>query len=394
MLMYVIVTVPLTVAFGVETDLWSGWFLVDLVVDVFFITVVVLNFRTAFMTKSGHREGRPLEIARHYCKNWFFIDLVSCLPVQYISYMVEGETDSGAGNVKMLKSLRLMRLAKMLRIARLRKFFQKYADDVKTAQWLPAISMLFIILFLCHMLSCAWYLAGDTIQTLSNDKLIAGWVIQEPDWYRGEEHLDPTCVNDDVCRHQLEAQVQNISLTTRYSTSMYYVFNALERGFTDSEKVLAVISELTLGLIYGMLAGLMSSLLIVMGSGEAELQTKVVQLRQWMNSHRMPKPFQHQALEYFHRVWETKLPLELEQEMTLALPPAMDNFMKQHMYSTALKNVPLFRSLGEEIFAELCQRVNPQLCLNGQYVMQCGDIGTVRTQESKKSTATFPQSTR
>ena len=108
----------------------------------------------------------------------------------------------------------------------------------------------------------------------------------------------------------------------------------------------------------------------------------------------MPKPFQHQALEYFHRVWETKLPLELEQEMTLALPPAMDNFMKQHMYSTALKNVPLFRSLGEEIIAELCQRVNPQLCLNGQYVMECGDIGTVRTQESKKSTATFPQSKR
>ncbi len=298
------------------------------------------------------------------------------MPVQYVGYAVQAKSDSTTDNLKIVKSLRLLRLTKMLRIARLRKLILKYSDDASSAQWLPAITMLFIILFLCHMLACAWYVAGGTFQELSNARVISGWVLQEPDWYSEEQDLSGTCIFDQTCRLQLDLTVQNISLATRYSTSLYYVFNALEHGFTDTEKIVAVVSELTLGLIYGMLAGLMSSLLIVIGSGEAELQTKVVQLRKWMNSHQMPKLFQQQALAYFHRVWETKLPLHLEQEMGLALPPSMNLYMMHHMYGAALRNVPLFRSLGQDIFAELCRRVEPQLCLNGEYVMQCGDIGT------------------
>lgn len=343
--------------------------------DVYYIVDIFLNFRTAFITKSGRREGRPIEIARNYTKGWFIIDLVSSVPVQYFGYMVRGDTAT-PDNVKILKSIRLLRLTKMLRIARLRKFIHKYFEDVKTAQWLPAVTMLFVILFLCHILSCVWYMAGGATQTLGNGRLIAGWVIQEPDWYSEEDYLSDACVSDTSCLHQLDLQLKNISLGTRYSTSLYYVFNSLEHGFTNTEKIVAVVSELTLGLIYGMLAGLMSSILIVMGSGEAELQAKVVRLRHWMNNHHMPKEFQQGALEYFHRVWETKLPMQLEEEMQVALPPSMNLYMKQHMYGAALRQVPLFRSLGEDIFAELCQRARPQLCLPGQYVMKCGDIGT------------------
>lgn len=410
MLLYVLVAVPLSVAFVIETKLWSAAFFVDMIVvrvtvcprtlavqlssfepslltcrlclhnyqDIWFITDVFLNFRTAFYTPSGHREGEPSAIARNYMKRWFVVDFVSSLPVQYVQYVVQAKDkhEGATDNLKIVKSLRLMRLAKMLRIARLRKFVQKYAGNVSSAQWMPAISLLFIILFLCHILACAWYLAGGSYQELSNGRLISGWVFQELDWYSDEVDLSRTCMLDAACRLELELTEQSISLGTRYSTSMYYVFNALEHGFTDTEKVVAVVSELTLGLIYGMLAGLMSSLLIVIGSGEAELQEKVVQLRQWMNSHQMPKLFQQQALAYFHRVWETKLPVALEHEMGLALPPAMNLYMTQHMYGSALRHVPMFRSLGLEIFAELCRRVKPMLCLSGEYLMQCGDIGT------------------
>ena len=288
----------------------------------------------------------------------------------------KGKQEGATDNLKIVKSLRLMRLAKMLRIARLRKFVQKYAGNVSSAQWLPAITLLFIILFLCHMLACAWHLAGGSYQELSNGRLVSGWVLQEVDWYSDDQDLSSTCILDAACLVELELKAQSISLGTRYSTSLYYVFNALEHGFTDTEKIVAVVSELTLGLIYGMLAGLMSSLLIVIGSGEAELQAKVVQLRQWMTSHQMPKVFQQQALAYFHRVWETKLPVTLEHEMGLALPPSMNIYMTQHMYGAALRHVPVFRSLGQDIFAELCQRVKPMLCLSGEYVMRCGDIGT------------------
>ena len=50
----------------------------------------------------------------------------------------------------------------------------------------------------------------------------------------------------------------NATLKTRYVTSMYGIFNALENGFTDSEKVFGIIAELIVGsVIYGGLAAVL-----------------------------------------------------------------------------------------------------------------------------------------
>eukprot|EP01043_Picozoa_sp_COSAG02_P001880 COSAG02_NODE_41_length_47431_cov_32.449204_23_plen_1095_part_00 len=402
-LFYVVVTVPLNTSFAIAHDLWSAMFFVDLVVDVFFISDVFLNFRTAFVDKHGHREGRPREIAKRYVKGWFVIDFVSCLPVQYLQYIVEASQGidpadgGGAGDqVKVLKSLRLMRLAKMLRVARLRKMIAKYSDEMQTAQWLPAITMLVLILFLCNILACSWYFVGDGAQVLQNGALIFGWVYQEEPWFTGisvvidadgttggwADMLSSDCVKQAAVAGNMQAcpalfkQVQGVKLATRYSTSLYYVFNALEHGFTDAEKVVAVISELTLGLIYGMLAGLISSVLIAMGSGEAEVQTKTIKLRQWMKRNHFPRKFQTNVLEYFHRVWEEKIPIQLEEELYAALPPDLTLYMNQALYGKALRGLPIFKGLGDEIIAELCTSVESQIFLKGQDVVRAGECGT------------------
>eukprot|EP01043_Picozoa_sp_COSAG02_P010774 COSAG02_NODE_386_length_23297_cov_32.396457_6_plen_1111_part_00 len=402
-LFYVVVTVPLNTSFSVVSELWSPTFFVDLVVDLFFIGDVFLNFRIAFVDKHGHREGRPWEIAKHYAKGWFVIDIVSCLPVQYVQYIMEASQGSdvtdgrGAGDrMKVFKSLRLMRLAKMLRVARLRKMITKYSDDVQTAQWLPAISMTFVILFLCHILACSWYFVGDGAQELKNGALIVGWVYQEEPWFTGlsvvidadgttggwDHMMSSDCVKQAAIAANMQAcpplfqQVQGVKLATRYATSLYYVFNALEHGFTDGEKLVAVISELTLGLIYGMLAGLISSVLIVMGSGEAEIQAKTVKLRQWMKRNHLPRNFQTHALEYFHRVWEEKMPTQLEEELYAALPPDLSAYISQELYGKTLRGLPIFKGLGEDFMAELCASVNSQIVLKGQNVVTAGETGT------------------
>jgi CRP-like cAMP-binding protein len=402
-LFYVVVTVPLNTSFAVVSELWSLMFFVDLVVDLFFIGDVFLNFRTAYVDKHGHREGRPWEVAKNYAKGWFTIDIVSCLPVQYMQYIMEasqgsdGADGGGAGDrMKVLKSLRLMRLAKMLRIARLRKMITKYSDDVQTAQWLPAISMTFVILFLCHVLACLWYFVGDGAQELKNGALIVGWVYQEEPWFTGlsvvidadgttggwDHMMSSDCVKQAAVAANMQAcpplfeQVQGVKLATRYATSLYYVFNALEHGFTDGEKLVAVISELTLGLIYGMLAGLISSVLIVMGSGEAEIQAKTVKLRQWMKRNHLPRNFQTHALEYFHRVWEEKMPTQLEEELYAALPPDLSAYITQELYGKTLRGLPIFKGLGEDFMAELCDSVNSQIVLKGQNVVTAGETGT------------------
>ena len=47
-LLYVAGTVPTRACFGVPDELWSLSFWVDLLVDIFFLSDIVVNFRTAF----------------------------------------------------------------------------------------------------------------------------------------------------------------------------------------------------------------------------------------------------------------------------------------------------------------------------------------------------------
>ena len=92
---------------------------------------------------------------------------------------------------------------------------------------------------------------------------IKGWVAQMEDEGEGGEW-----------------NASKFELSGRYATSLYYAFNSLEHAFSDREKVTAVLCELTLAVIYGMLAGLMSSIMMAGQADQQEKQTKMTRIRQ------------------------------------------------------------------------------------------------------------------
>ena len=80
------VALPYRIGFSDDVLLWSGWFFFDAAVDVYFIADLVLNFRTAVVTREGQLLYKQADIARDYIKGWFAIDFVSSLPLSYIDY--------------------------------------------------------------------------------------------------------------------------------------------------------------------------------------------------------------------------------------------------------------------------------------------------------------------
>eukprot|EP01043_Picozoa_sp_COSAG02_P019887 COSAG02_NODE_969_length_15565_cov_9.614833_18_plen_78_part_00 len=71
---------------------------------------------------------------------WFFVDLVSCLPIQYIGLIITCIQDSCVGsagaNSKAIKTLRLLRLGKLLRLARLQRLLRKWEDAIDITPYL------------------------------------------------------------------------------------------------------------------------------------------------------------------------------------------------------------------------------------------------------------------
>ena len=188
--------------FELDVDLWSITFFFDAFVDVYFISDMCLNFRTAYYDKSGMRVERPWRMATNYFRSWFAIDFMSCLPLGYLGYFMDDS--EGSANLRAIKAFRLIRLGKMLRLARIKKILTKYGNNVNLQSYLlrgicigtephnlPLILGLnfplhtprsryinigftiFIILFLAHMLACFFYMVGSSGQFSMERRMIS-----------------------------------------------------------------------------------------------------------------------------------------------------------------------------------------------------------------------------
>ena len=344
------------------------------------------------MNDKGIRETEPKTIARSYMQGWFPIDLVSCVPVGHISYIIEqaaladmadsqaGENNAQPDNLKALKALRLLKLSKMLRLARLKRIMQKYENLMVVQQYMGIFAMLAIIIFTAHFLTCIWYTIGDepSYQQLGyyqsgtdgyaeDEGLIAvvGWVFMEPWFKEGFEHCDGDCGGDALA----------VTPSTRYISSMYYVFNALDgNGNTDSERMAAVFAYMMMVMIDGAVAGVMSALLIGMSGNEREVTDKLRGIKQWMTTHRVPRLKQNRALAYFGSHFKTQAQCS-ESEILEAMPPSMRDDFRTHLYAKFLGSVPIFRDLSQEILAALCAKVEPMIAVKQQVVFEEGSTG-------------------
>eukprot|EP01052_Picozoa_sp_SAG31_P015667 SAG31_NODE_1013_length_10376_cov_9.342220_6_plen_224_part_00 len=183
--------VPVRVGFSIEGGNCKDptfWFFFDAIVDIYFISDLVLNFRTAYWAPNGMLETDPRAITMNYLKSWFTIDFLSCLPVGYVQCFTKG----GEG-LKALKTVRLLRLFKLLRLARIKRILHKYQDVFDIQAYLGLIITFFSILFAAHMMACFWYFVGTVggerkvVTVVNGTRLettvhVRGWVEQDPTW--------------------------------------------------------------------------------------------------------------------------------------------------------------------------------------------------------------------
>lgn len=113
-----------------------GWTVINYIIDLSFLIDMMLTFFTAYIdseTKSLVTDKKVIAIA--YFKSWFFIDLVSILPIHQIVDSVQdnsGESDSShaatvaklarlARVAKIVRLMKIVRLTKLLRVCKFRK---------------------------------------------------------------------------------------------------------------------------------------------------------------------------------------------------------------------------------------------------------------------------------
>ena len=122
--MYVAIITPYKVAYFDEETMFLK--LMDIILDIMFFIDMILSFFGAYFDKhkelvtnrkviSFHNISQKIVI--NYLKGWFFIDLISVLPLNYI---LDSGTAGGLARLarlpRLYKLLRLMKLVRMLKV--------------------------------------------------------------------------------------------------------------------------------------------------------------------------------------------------------------------------------------------------------------------------------------
>ena len=161
LLLYTCIEVPFTLAFNIKLDLSSNIGRFGLTVDIFLLIDVVLNFKTALFDRydSLYLILDKKEIACHYIKGWFFIDLFTSIPFDYMFSNFSGSIHA----FQLLRVFRILRVLKLLRVFRLLKTMHHVLNSIMTKNllnFMRIMKLLFIMLICSHYISCLWFFVG------------------------------------------------------------------------------------------------------------------------------------------------------------------------------------------------------------------------------------------
>eukprot|EP01043_Picozoa_sp_COSAG02_P029102 COSAG02_NODE_1796_length_10904_cov_23.136603_11_plen_1012_part_00 len=384
-LFYVAILTPLRIGFNIEVDgpgpdsTVSATWCFELVVDLYFIVDIFINFRTAFEASDRFIERRLDAIKWHYIKSWFFIDLVACLPINYVWLIVKalqgdkGGAD-GKANLKVIKVIRLLRLAKLLRLARLKRILKVYEEEFHgIISSCKLLSLFLFMVYVSHVIACFWYMFGAANQTTDCfplDREGQGCTTEVKGWV-DEQFADST----------IGQTAEMVPLSRRYLKSFYWAITTLSTvGYgditpnTDAEMGYACFAELLGSMIFGIMIGSLSTMLMSGKALEEKIDNQLAELQEFMTSKNIPSKLRSKVRRYMELYYEKKSSYD-EKAVLNSLPPVLAQELMEAMYKDIVDTVPLFAGLDTEIISKLCVTLRPYQALANEYVYKQGEIG-------------------
>ena len=177
LLFYTATVLPYRICFDfLQSEKWS---VLDICVDSFFFTDILVSFNTGLLSVQEKVSYNRKKIAAKYIKSWFFIDLVSCVPLDYI---LSKQSDRAIYNrfLRILRVSRIYKIVKILRLLKLLRFTRsQFLDTFLTTNKFNSnltriIGFIICIALFIHISGCIWFYVSnldDTQRFTWTDKL-------------------------------------------------------------------------------------------------------------------------------------------------------------------------------------------------------------------------------
>eukprot|EP00760_Papus_ankaliazontas_P017586 PhM_4_TR17331/c0_g1_i1/m.65710/K04950/CNGA3; cyclic nucleotide gated channel alpha 3 len=330
-------TVPLRIGFQLHT--WKEWIAMDIFCDIFLWSDMVVCALTTFEI-DGEMVTDRTEIALHYLKGWFLVDVLGVFPLE----------------VALLAAISyhpLYHANRLLRVTRMAYYFSQWE---KVTSLKPSVIRIFkstfVILFLAHFIGCGFFLVI----------VIEG----------SEASADFTGTADILSR----------PLGSQYIRAFYWSFVTMTgynntNPLTQLETIFSIFVTMIGISLFATIIGTVGSLVTNLDSSALYFRQKMDGINDYMKYKRIPQDLQVEVRNYYTYLWKSGKGLDKNKVLD-DLPPYLKNKMNLILNSEIIRKVPLFQQCKDdtEFIQEVVKCLKPRVCLPNSFVVRKGEVGS------------------
>ncbi|CAH8467121.1 unnamed protein product [Schistosoma turkestanicum] len=395
---YIAFIVPYNVTFESHSTHSGRCRIIDLMVEIFLIIDVILNFHTTYVNKSGQIVNDRHLIAKHYAKGWLILDLLAALPVDFILIFFQSTSILNLEDVNintnlieayhvvnvsmnetqkehylyrsndekfetrpivkfnLISLLQMMKLARLLRLARL---IQKI---IRLSQYSVIVLglLMFSFALVAHWCACIWYIIG----LYEIDGSDIGWLEDLARRLRSPFHLNRS---------------GGPTEGSKYFTALYFTCSSLTSvGFgnvsanTTNEKIFAICIMLLGALMHAAVFGNVTAIIQRMYARRTIFQSKVQDLKEFIEVYRIPKTLKSRMEDFFQTTWAINRGIDVSEVLKI-YPEELQGDIYLHLNREVL-GLKVFEKASRDCLKSLAINFKLTFCTPGEYLIQTGDI--------------------
>nr|XP_022331256.1 potassium/sodium hyperpolarization-activated cyclic nucleotide-gated channel 3-like isoform X6 [Crassostrea virginica] len=365
-----LIILPVAISFF-NNDLTDEWIAFNCISDTVFFLDIIINFRTGIILNDFADEIilDPKLIAKHYVKSWFFLDLVSTIPMDYIFLWWDAETDIyqmvhagtrsrvDAGSYWQGRALRILRLAKLLsllrllRLSRLVRYVQQWEEFLAVAgKFMRIFNLICLMLLLGHWNGCLQFLV-PMLEEFPKDCWVSIEELKDASWW------------------------------TQYTWALFKALSHMlcigygrfpPQNMTDTW--LTILSMLSGATCYALFLGHTTTIIQSFDTSRRLYNEKFKQVEEYMVYRKLPRKLRQKISEYYEHRYQGKMFDEdnILDELNACLRQEVIN----HNCRALVKSVPFFTNADPQFVSAVISRLEFEVFQPGDYIIREGTMGT------------------
>ncbi|CAH1723761.1 potassium/sodium hyperpolarization-activated cyclic nucleotide-gated channel 2 isoform X2 [Aphis gossypii] len=355
-----LIILPVGISFF-NDDFDTRWIIFNCLSDTIFLVDIIVNFRTGILQTDNSEQVilEPKLIARNYLRSWFFLDLISSLPLDYLFLMFNQDVGEGIQILHAGRALRILRLAKLLSLVRLLRLSRlvRYVNQWEEVYFLNMASvfmrifnLICMMLLIGHWSGCLQFLV-PSLQGFPANSWVAINELQDSNW----------------------AEQYSWSLFKAMSHMLCIGYGRFPpQSLTDMW--LTMLSMISGATCYALFLGHATNLIQSLDSSRRQYREKVKQVEEYMSYRRLPLDMRKRITEYFEHRYQGKFFDEkwILDEMSDKLREDVRNYTCRRLVT----NLPLLQKADSNLLTELTDCLQFEMFQPGDTIMREGTAAT------------------